>query len=47
LEISIKEKIEAIARSYGAAGVEYSEQVFHFILLISGVACKYAIIYFS
>ncbi|KAK4791082.1 hypothetical protein SAY86_031495 [Trapa natans] len=26
LDISIKEKIEAIARSYGAAGVEYSEQ---------------------
>ncbi|KAF3791326.1 Formate--tetrahydrofolate ligase [Nymphaea thermarum] len=26
LEASIKEKIEAIARSYGAAGVEYSEQ---------------------
>lgn len=28
LDISIKEKIEAIAGSYGAAGVEYSEQVF-------------------
>ncbi|KAK3204932.1 hypothetical protein Dsin_018978 [Dipteronia sinensis] len=27
LDISIKEKIEAIARSYGASGVEYSEQV--------------------
>lgn len=27
LDISIKEKIEAIARSYGANGVEYSEQV--------------------
>ncbi|KAK9692408.1 hypothetical protein RND81_09G262100 [Saponaria officinalis] len=26
LDISIKEKIEAIAKSYGAAGVEYSEQ---------------------
>lgn len=26
LEISIKEKIEAIAQSYGASGVEYSEQ---------------------
>ncbi|XP_011025197.1 PREDICTED: formate--tetrahydrofolate ligase-like [Populus euphratica] len=26
LDISIKEKIEAIARSYGATGVEYSEQ---------------------
>ncbi|KAI3520442.1 hypothetical protein L1887_09864 [Cichorium endivia] len=26
LDISIKEKIEAIARSYGASGVEYSEQ---------------------
>ncbi|KAF2286282.1 hypothetical protein GH714_013139 [Hevea brasiliensis] len=26
LDISIKEKIEAIARSYGAKGVEYSEQ---------------------
>ncbi|KAL2940697.1 Formate--tetrahydrofolate ligase [Bienertia sinuspersici] len=26
LDISIKEKIEAIARSYGAAGVEYTEQ---------------------
>lgn len=26
LEISIKEKIEEIAKSYGAAGVEYSEQ---------------------
>ncbi|CAH2062672.1 unnamed protein product [Thlaspi arvense] len=26
LEISIKEKIEAIAKSYGASGVEYSEQ---------------------
>lgn len=27
LDFSIKEKIEAIARSYGAKGVEYSEQV--------------------
>ena len=27
LEFSIKEKIEAIAKSYGASGVEYSEQV--------------------
>lgn len=27
VDISIKEKIEAIARSYGANGVEYSEQV--------------------
>lgn len=27
LDVSIKEKIEAIARSYGASGVEYSEQV--------------------
>lgn len=27
LDISIKEKIEAIANSYGASGVEYSEQV--------------------
>ena len=27
LDISIKEKIEAIARSYGATGVEYTEQV--------------------
>ena len=27
LDISIKEKIEAIARSYGASGVEYTEQV--------------------
>ncbi|KAL3637981.1 hypothetical protein CASFOL_018429 [Castilleja foliolosa] len=27
LDISIKEKIEAIATSYGASGVEYSEQV--------------------
>lgn len=26
LEFSIKEKIEAIAKSYGASGVEYSEQ---------------------
>ncbi|KAI3503801.1 hypothetical protein L1887_32252 [Cichorium endivia] len=26
LDISIKEKIEAISRSYGASGVEYSEQ---------------------
>ncbi|XP_052187476.1 formate--tetrahydrofolate ligase isoform X2 [Diospyros lotus] len=26
LDISIKEKIEAIAKSYGASGVEYSEQ---------------------
>lgn len=34
LEISIKEKIEAIARSYGAAGVEYSEQVRHFVYMI-------------
>lgn len=30
LDISIKEKIEAIARSYGASGVEYSEQVSSF-----------------
>lgn len=29
LDFSIKEKIEAIAKSYGASGVEYSEQVFH------------------
>lgn len=34
LDISIKEKIEAIARSYGAAGVTYSEQVRHFVYLI-------------
>lgn len=27
LELSIKEKIEAIAKSYGASGVEYSQQV--------------------
>ncbi|KAF9611464.1 hypothetical protein IFM89_032434 [Coptis chinensis] len=27
LDISIKEKIEAIAGSYGASGVEYSEQI--------------------
>jgi len=27
LVFSIKEKIEAIAKSYGASGVEYSEQV--------------------
>lgn len=27
LDISIKDKIEAIAKSYGASGVEYSEQV--------------------
>lgn len=27
LDISIKEKIEAIAKKYGASGVEYSEQV--------------------
>lgn len=27
LEISIKDKIEAIAKSYGASGVEYSDQV--------------------
>lgn len=27
LDISIKEKIEAIAKSYGASSVEYSEQV--------------------
>lgn len=27
LDISIKEKIEAIAKSYGASGVEYSDQV--------------------
>jgi hypothetical protein len=27
LDIGIKEKIEAIAKSYGASGVEYSEQV--------------------
>lgn len=27
LDVTIKEKIEAIARSYGASGVEYSEQV--------------------
>jgi formyltetrahydrofolate synthetase len=27
LGISIKDKIESIAKSYGAAGVEYSEQV--------------------
>ena len=33
LDISIKEKIEAIAKSYGASGVEYSEQVIFFLLL--------------
>ncbi|GJV58675.1 formate--tetrahydrofolate ligase [Tanacetum coccineum] len=33
LDISIKEKIEAIARSYGASGVEYSEQFAFFSLL--------------
>jgi formate--tetrahydrofolate ligase len=33
LDISIKEKIEAIARSYGASGVEYSEQVKNLFLL--------------
>lgn len=27
LDIGIKEKIETIAKSYGASGVEYSEQV--------------------
>lgn len=27
LDIGINEKIEAIAKSYGASGVEYSEQV--------------------
>jgi formate--tetrahydrofolate ligase len=27
LDIGIKEKIEAIAKSYGASGLEYSEQV--------------------
>ena len=27
LDISIKEKIGAIAKTYGASGVEYSEQV--------------------
>lgn len=27
VDLSIKEKIEAIAKSYGARGVEYSEQV--------------------
>lgn len=27
LDISIKDKIEAIAKSYGASGVEYSDQV--------------------
>jgi formyltetrahydrofolate synthetase len=27
LDAGIKEKIEAIAKSYGASGVEYSEQV--------------------
>lgn len=35
LEASIKDKIEAIARSYGAAGVEYSEQVILCHLYIS------------
>lgn len=35
LDVSIKEKIEAIARSYGAAGVEYSEQVRQFVLVIN------------
>lgn len=32
LDIGIKEKIEAIAKSYGASGVEYSEQVAMFYL---------------
>lgn len=27
LDIGIKDKIEAIAKSYGASGVEYSDQV--------------------
>ena len=31
LDVSIKEKIEAIAKSYGASGVEYSEQVTFYV----------------
>lgn len=34
LDASIKDKIEAIARSYGASGVEYSEQVINSIHFI-------------
>lgn len=39
LDISIKEKIEAIARSYGASGVEYSEQVASAPLLVQVKYC--------
>lgn len=38
LDASIKEKIEAIAKSYGASGVEYSEQVH---VRFSAVLLKY------
>lgn len=37
LDISIKEKIEAIAKSYGAAGVEYSEQVVYFLVFLKKI----------
>lgn len=35
LDFSIKEKIEAIARSYGASGVEYSEQVRSCVIVLT------------
>ncbi|KAJ9540504.1 hypothetical protein OSB04_027010 [Centaurea solstitialis] len=43
LEISIKEKIEAIARSYGASAVAYSEQVFKPSFLFTSCDVKIAI----
>jgi hypothetical protein len=33
LDAGIKEKIEAIAKSYGASGVEYSEQVILWLVM--------------
>lgn len=43
LDISIKEKIYAIAKSYGAVGVEYSDQVRYFLEEDSKAQIKYEI----
>lgn len=43
LDISIKEKIEAIAKSYGASGVEYSEEVTSALILSEFCLCPFYI----
>lgn len=43
LDISIKEKIYSIAKTYGAVGVEYSDQVSHFLQENPRTLIKYEI----